>query len=313
MKKYIVLLVMLLTANSAFSQAKRPTIMVVPSIAWCNQNGYIITVDNQGTIQKIPDYERAFQENPDLILVISKINGMMAERGFPIVDLQSTISSSQSQDALDNLWVSKSGNGMVETAYDKALTAKADIRIEILWTINQMGPKRSVTFVMKGMDSYSNKEVASALGTGAQSFSVELPILLEEAILNYMDNFNAGLQRHFDDLFANGREIKVTIRKTPVWDEDLETEYNGMELGEIIEEWMAANTVKGRFSTLTATENKMEFIQVRIPLYDEKGKAVDARAYMRKLSNYLKNPPFSIVNKVMARGLGEVYIILGEK
>lgn len=314
MKKYFVMLAMLFAANSAFSQAKKPTIMVVPNDNWCYLNGYMVSYDNQGSTKNVPDYERAFQENSDLVMVVNKISGMMAERGFPLVDMQATMDAIQTRSAINSAIESKSGSGVNESAYDKLMnTARADIKIEISWTINQIGPKRSVSFTLAGKDAYTGKTIVSLSGTGAQSFSVELPILLEEAVLNYIDNFNAGLQKHFDDLFANGREIMVYIEKFSSWDEDLESEYNGMELGEIIEEWMASNTVKGRFNTAFASEERMKFTQVRIPLYDEKGKALDARSYMRKLSNYLKNTPFSIPNKLTTQGLGEITIFLGEK
>ena len=74
----------ILTVSLSYAQAKKPTIMVVPSDVWCNKNGYMLEFNNQGTIVKIPDYKRAFQENADLLTVISKINGLMAERGFPL-------------------------------------------------------------------------------------------------------------------------------------------------------------------------------------------------------------------------------------
>ena len=61
-------------AISAFSQAKKPTIMVVPSDLWCFKNGYMMEFDNQGTRVKIPDYKRALQEDAELLQVISKIN-----------------------------------------------------------------------------------------------------------------------------------------------------------------------------------------------------------------------------------------------
>ena len=70
MKKILSALFLLaLGTGIAFSQAKKPTLMVVPSDAWCNTNGYMMEFDNQGTTVKIPNYKKAFQENPDLLLV----------------------------------------------------------------------------------------------------------------------------------------------------------------------------------------------------------------------------------------------------
>ena len=85
------------------------------------------------------------------------------------------------------------------------------------------------------------------------------------------------------------------------------------ELGVIIEDWLADNTVKGRFSTTDMTESMALFEQVRIDMYNAKGRAQDARRFGRGLSKMLKNEPYLIVNKVMTKGLGEVTIVLGGK
>ena len=55
--------VLLMCSALAFGQAKKPTLMVVPSDNWCITNGYSIQFDNQGTVETIPDYKRAFQES----------------------------------------------------------------------------------------------------------------------------------------------------------------------------------------------------------------------------------------------------------
>lgn len=304
----------LLLATTGFGQAKKPTIMVVPSDVWCSKNGYMMEFDNQGTKVKIPDYKKAFQENSDLLLVISKINGLMADRGFPLKNMESAIKTLESESAENSMLSSKSGAGVTESPVDKLKkVAKSDIIMQLTWTINTTGPKKSVTFNLQGLDAYTDKQVATATGTGAPSFSAELPVLLEEAVLAHLDNFNASLQAHFDDMFANGREIIVRIKKFDSWDGDLEKDYGGKELKDVIEDWMKTNTVKGRFSTTDATENMMLFEQVRIPLFDANGNATDARGFVKGLSKYLNAPPYSITNKLMMKGLGQAVIVLGEK
>lgn len=300
--------------TTAFSQAKKPTIMVVPSDAWCIKNGYVLEFDNQGTKVKIPDYKKAYQENTDLLLIISKINGLMADRGFPLKNMESAIKTLESESAENAVLSSKSGAGIVESPIDKLKkTAKADIIMQLTWTLNTTGPKKSVTFNLQGLDAYTDKQVANAAGTGAASFSVELPVLLEEAVLAHIDNFNASLQTHFDDMFANGREIIVRIKKFDSWTGDLEQDFGGKELSTAIEEWMTANTVKERFSTTDATESMMLFEQVRIPLFDANGKATDARGFLKGLQSFLKAAPYNINNKLMMKGLGQAVIVLGEK
>ena len=315
MRKSLNLFILVFFMTSfAFSQAKKPTIMVVPSDVWCSKNGYMMEFDNQGIKTKIPDYKRAFQENSDLLVAISKIGGLMADRGFPLKDMAQALKTLESESAENAMLSSKSGAGVQESPIDRLKkAAKADIIMQLTWTLNNQGPKKSVTFVLQGLDAYTDKQIANAQGTGASSFSVELPVLLEEAVLAHIDNFNSSLQTHFDDMFANGREIIVRIKKFDSWSGDLEQEYGDKELSTVIEEWMTANTVKGRFNTTDATENMMLFEQVRIPLYDASGKATDARGFLKGLQNFLKAAPYSIPNKLMMKGLGQAVIVLGEK
>lgn len=316
MKKTLILLSLIVTTVTfSFGQAKKPTIMIVPSDNWCVQNGYTMEFDDEGTKVTIPDYKTAFQQNSDVKLVVSAINGMMAERGFPLKDLESTMKSLEEDAAEDAMRTSKSGAEVAESPIDMLMKkAKADIIMELTWTVNTTGPKKSITFILRGLDAYTNKQVASAQGTGAPSFSAELPTLLQEAVTAHIDNFNSQLQAHFDDMFENGREIIVRVKVWDDWDGDLESEdYGDDELGMIIEDWMANNTLKGRFNTTDMTETMALFEQVRIPMYDDKGRAMDARGFAKGLYKFLKDEPRNIPCKLVQKGLGRATIYLGGK
>lgn len=316
MKRLVLLMASLFVCATLFAQAKKPTIMVVPSDNWCVQNGYVQKFDNMGTEMILPDYRAALQQSSDLLLAISKINEMMAEREFPLKNLESSLKTLMNQEAEDAMLTNKEGGGVAESPIDKLKkVAKADIWMQLTYTVNQVGPKRSLTFNLQGLDAYTNKQIAGASGTGDPSFAPEIAILIEEAILSHIDNFNAQLQTHFDDIFANGREIVVRIK---TWDDagfDLEEEFDGDELGMIIEDWMSDNTVHGRFNTTDATENMMLFEQVRIPLeMEEDGKVrqVDARRWMNGLRKYLKSE-YDIESKLMMQGLGQAQLVIGAK
>lgn len=318
--KRLVLLLLITIPHILLSQAKKPTLMVVPSDNWCITHGYTLEFDNQGIKEVIPDYKRAFQESSDLLLVVSKLNGLMSDRGFPLKNMESEIKSISQTSALDAMRTSKTGSGEVaESPVDQLLNqAKADIIMQITWSVNKVGPNTSITFNLQGIDAYSNKQIATAAGTGAPSFAVELPVLLEEAVVSYMDPFADRLQTHFEDLFLNGREVVITIKRWDNWDKDLESYYgpDDEELGLLIEDWMADHAVNGRFSTKDATENMIVFEQVRIPLYYERNgrqRAMDTRRFASELSKFLRDVPFNIENKITTRGLGEATIYLGSK
>lgn len=314
MKKIILVLTLFLSISAINAQAKKPTIMVVPSDVWCNQRGYMLEYNNQGSIVKVPDYKTALQENSNLLIAISKINELMAARGFPLKNLESALKSLESESAEDAMLSSKtSGASVAESPIDKLKkTAKADIIMQITWNVNTMGPKHSVTFNLQGLDAYTDKQIAGASGTGSELIGSNLPVMLETAVLSHMDNFNTQLMNHFDDMFANGREIILRLKKWDSFKGDFETEYGGDELGNQIDNWVKNNTVKGRYSATDETENMMLFEQVRIPLYDSTGKAIDAKGWAKGLQKYLKDT-YKIDSKLMTKGLGQASIIVGEK
>ena len=316
MKRSIFFAICMVACMSAFSQAKKPTLMVVPSDVWCNQNGYVQIFNNQGLEQVIPDYQQALQNDMDLKLAIAKINDLMAERGFPLKDLEAQVKMIQQQNAEANLITSKNGNELAESPIDRLLrVAKADIIIELTWNVTEQGPKRTLTYIMEGKDAYTGKSIGGANGTSQPSFTADVPVLLEEAVVANIDNFNNRLQAHFDDLFAAGREVTLDIR---VFDNneagiDLESEFGDEELGEIIDNWLFENTVEGRYSKLASSENYASYEQVRIPLLNVRGQALDTEAWARQLRKVLTKEPYNIPVKVLNRGLGKCILVLGEK
>lgn len=315
MKKLFLSALLIFVSVLCFSQAKKPEIMVMPSDVWCNEKGYMITSDNQGVKEQVPDYKKAVKTDKELTNVISKLGALMADRGFPLKDLSATISGIEQREAEERLVMSKSGSTIAESLLDKIRrVAKADIILSVDWTVNQLGPKKSITYNLQALDAYTNKQIAAVQGTGSPSMTAETVLLLEEAIVANMDEFASRLQVYFDDLFTNGREVSVRIR---VFDNgsgiDLESEFDGSELSEIIDDWMYENTVEHRYSKLDGTENYIDFSQVRIPLYRENGRAMDTEYFVRSLSKYLRQAPYNLQSKVLTRGLGEAVLIIGEK
>lgn len=311
-----ILLVVLAVAAMAQTPVKKPTIMVFPSDAWCIQNGYYSDVENMDQITRVPNYKTALQENIGLKLAIAKLEELMANRQFPLEDLEQTIKNIELRRAEDNLTVSKNGNDLAESPLDElARTAKSDIIMELTWEVKDMGPKHSITYILSGKDAYTGKTIASVSGAGKPSMTADVDVLLEEAIVEKFDPFTDQLMAHFEELQTIGREIVLDI-KVFAGNEagiDLESEFGDDELTDIIQRWMFQNTVSGRFSTAYASENVINFNQVRIPLYDEYGIPMDAQGFAKQLQKKLKKEPYRIPSKVMMKGLGRAVIVLGEK
>ncbi len=304
---------LLFTSLLGYGQAKKPKIMVIPADAWCIRNGYVQNFNNMGSIEKIPNYKAALQNNSDIRAIISSMADFMQKEDYQIESLEHALKNVESDAAFDMVSTSKSGSVMAESPKDKLLLqAKPDIILDLDFEEIKFGPKIAVKFNLQAIDAYTGKIISGNTGQGTPSSAADKTNQLQEVVLSFKDNFLSGLMNHFNSLFKDGREIVVEVTR---WDNcsiDFEEEYDDTELGELIEDWMHDNTVNHRFSTQMATENRMRFDQVRIPLYNEKGRALDAKRWAGGLAKFIKDTTGQEC-KVQGRGLGLVRITMGEK
>lgn len=316
MRKIKILLTVLLVggAFTAYSQAKKPTLMILPSDNWCAQRYFMTTYDNQGIKVQTPNYQQAFVEDTELAPVISKIGGMLTKLGYSLKDAEQETKNVYNRMAEDAVTTSKSsGANLAESPLDIIKRrAKMDIIIQLYWKINREAGGKSVTFTLEAFDAYTSKRIATATGTGESSSAI-VPVLLENAVKSHIKEFDKQMDKYYQDMKRNGREIVFTVKCWESWDKDLEAEYDGDELTDCIQKWMRKNTVNSNFNLSDATENFLQFEQVRIPMFDADGDAMDARSFATELRKWLNKSPYNITSKVMTRGLGEAILVLGEK
>lgn len=312
MKKFwSILFIGFLMPVIAMSQAKKPTIMVIPSDIWCNQNGCMIDFDNQGAIEKVPDYKSALL-NVELDQVITAMGGCMQDRDFPLKSLAQTMKNMQEDAALTQHAQLADGGTIAKTPFDKLMeSARADIIINVDWIIKKVGPKKQVIFSLKGLDAYTGFQVASAqLTTPAVMGEIAVATMLVDCVNANIDEFNDRLMGYFENLFERGREVVVECLRSGDTDFDFNTVMGDDELSYIVEDAFAKLTVNGVFSLDVQTPNKMTFNQVRIPMMSDTGRALDTRGWARGLLRELRaNPALANIKmSVQPKGLGKVFI-----
>lgn len=299
----------------AYAQlAKKPTIMILPSDNWCSQRFFMDSYFNQGTKVDVPNYQLAFMEDIELCQVISKVGGILTDLGYSLKDAEQAIKSLNIKSAENDVTESKSsGAYLQETSLDMLKRRlKSDILIQIWWNLNKKSEGHYISFTLEAFDTYTNKRIATSSGTTKVSKGI-IPRLLEQVIKKNIRTFVKQMDTWYEDQQANGREISMTVRCWDNWENDLETIYNNTELLESIQEWLYKNTVHHAFNLTDGTETFAQFEQVRIPLFDKGGKAIDARSFVTGLQKFLQDSPYNITSKIILRGLGECIIILGEK
>lgn len=164
MKKIFVLFSMLIATIATMAQstivntnspkAMKPIIMVVPEKAWCVNNGFV-RKDNPQT----PDYEKALL-NDDVLNVITKMGGIMQERGYPLKNLQSALDELKNEEAMDVALTSKADGEVMEDDLDRLTrVAQADILVNIAFTRTSYGPRNMVEFRVTSIDAATTKQI----------------------------------------------------------------------------------------------------------------------------------------------------------
>lgn len=262
MKKILFTIILIFSILSSYAQpAKKPKVMVVPSNSLMYQMGLLSEGDDMGEEVSVPNYRKAFL-NIELKAVISKFGEMMKERGFETVLLEHELNRVQG----------------------KGLSVNYDIRIDLNYKVTETGPRKSLYAEFSGVDA-SGKQIAAASGESAPAIGTSTISLLQEAVLDKIDQFNNQLMDSFNNMLENGRETRVLIKSEVIsLDDDI---FEGKSLVDVIEDWLSENCVKSAFSTDSVAPEVVEISQAMMPLFNDKGRAVDARNFYKNLEKTL--------------------------
>lgn len=323
MKRTVIALLALLCFQvAAWSQAAKPTVMVYPSDQYCKEKGYVTKIMRDGMVQEVPDIKRVITDDADMRAAIRAIGSFMSDNGFPLTDLEMELNAANDDDMLFSAAQGKNGGSAMEESPMELILrqAKPDIFLTVEMHSVRVGPRTKINFALDAFDSATHKRIDGVQNAEGSEGS-NVASLIIEGVLAVKDKFLGSLQAHFDDMFANGREVTVQLRRMDSWDDDFETEfeYNGdeYELCDIIRTWMNKNTVQKRYTVKTKTANKLEYTQVRIPMYttdaDGDQMAMTAEDFGKQLAKFIRKQTGLKQVGVIPRGLGNVILFVGEK
>ncbi|MDR1602439.1 MAG: DUF6175 family protein [Tannerella sp.] len=310
----IILSLLSMTVYSQEPKAKSPSIVVLPDEGWCEEQNYFSTVDNQGKTVKVYDYETALRDR-NMQTVILKIQELLKEHDCPNVDdAMSIVSKIDVQDAEDAAIMSDEGIELAQGSFEKIRNRLApDVIVRVRYYVTANGPEKYTTFNLQAVDAYTNEPVAVVAGTSGRTMSAVLPLMLETAVLDKIPNFTFSLNKFYAEMEELGRKIRFRIEtvRNGALEDGLETEFDGQYLNEIIENWVEENTVDGNYNMPASTKNRMTFDDVRIPLFNERGRAINAENWGRGLNELLRKT-YGLKTSMYPLGLGEFQLIVGK-
>lgn len=301
----------------------KPVIMVVPADVYCTEMDFVQKwKDETGKVQTIPDYNIFGKEDSrDLRLVISSLNDIFASRGFETISLEFLLKS-MAHETDENAFIGDDYglSGIVkESPIDRInRTANVDFIVDLDFSLYEIEDYRYVAFNMRAVDPCSNAvEIAHAYGDGHPSRVSTVNTLLEEAVINYVDDFCDEIQRHYKKMETDGHRITVKIKKTDKSDYDFQHSKFFLDgkmekLCDIIYYWLQDNTVDNN-PTRNITPNVLTFNQVMIPMItvNKKGavRRLDSNEFVTQLQEFLLDN-YMVESTIYMRGPGEAWLII---
>ncbi|MGN0032232.1 MAG: DUF6175 family protein [Candidatus Limimorpha sp.] len=301
----------------------KPVIMVVPSDVYCTEMDFVQTwTDGTGKRQTISDYNIFNKEDSrDLRLVTSSLNEIFASRGFETISLEFLMRSLM-MERDENALV---GNdfGLVGTLKESPLDriirlANVDFIVDLDFSLYEIDEYRYVAFNMRAVDPCSNAvEIAHAYGDGVPSRTSTINTLLEEAVINYVDDFCDKIQSHYKKMETDGHRVTVKIKRTDKSKYDFQKskfnfEGKNIKLCDIIYYWLQDNTVDNN-PTRIITPEVLTFNQVMIPMVTKNRhdavRRLDSNEFVTQLQEFLLDN-YNIDSTIYFRGPGEAWLIL---
>ncbi|MDR1455746.1 MAG: DUF6175 family protein [Tannerella sp.] len=293
-------------------KAKSPSIVIIPDEGWLEDHNYFTAEDNQGKTVKTYDFVSGLRDR-DMQSVIQKLQELLVANKCPNVDdAMSTLSKIDIQNAEDEALMSDEGIELSRGSFENIRNRlRPDVTVRVRYYITANGPEKYTTFNLQATDAYTNEPIAAAGGPSKVTTSHVLPLMLETAVLDKLPNFADALNAYYVETEELGRKIRFRIEtaRNGALEDGLETEIGGDYLYDIIENWVRANTVDGNFNVPTSTRNQMAFDDVRIPLFNNRGQAIDAGNWGRGLNELLRKA-CGLKTVMTPLGLGEFLLII---
>lgn len=296
----------------AIEGVTKPTLIIFPSEKWCHKNN-CMTDD-------APDYKKALMDD-NMVDMIAEFEKFMAAQGYKMPNLKQAVDKYYKRKALEKA-DAMDGHSIEKSARDKiAAAVSSDMRIEFDYEIRTANGKQFVHFTIGVYDCYTSKTVYSNPADGTPVYgNAQMTNQLKEAILNIKDEFLGAIQKEFNTMATEGREIIIHCVKDANCEITYNKKFDGTTLTSYIRDYLDSEIMpNSSYSTTNATGSNLEFEQVHIPLFKETvnkrtGKVTRSAQYAVDFGQGLAEYITEISGQpcaVVLEGAGEVTLYLG--
>lgn len=228
------------------------------------------------------DIREAIEQDPNIRLVMSKIREAFDKRGFTTIDFETRLKAQSANNAL-------SDNARINRSSMIIQNSGADIYVEAEYVFTTSVSGNSVKVLMKACDVSTGGALASKDAFSGIFYTEDIGRLAGAAVEKVADDFLSVVQTKFDDIVSNGRSIIVDIKVDEASSHTLHQEFNGAELADMIEDWVADHAYKNNYHSQGSTELELIFDDIHIPLKDANGRNYTINQFDREIRQLFRS------------------------
>lgn len=289
----------------------KPRMMVIPSVGFMNDKGVCQDVEMEGRKELDCDLNRLLATDKEFSAVVTNVAVAFADRGFPMVDLESSIKNATEQRIADI----KNKKGILTPMQDQIINAgRPDIKLELKAELSRVMGQQKLTLIINSVDVFTGKNVAPATFTSQPMAGVTTADLAKEVVVAMMPQLESRIMNHFRDMAANGRGVQVrfVVLETAGLEDGLNTDVEPagelMALADYLSDLVRKRALNGKVEQGAADESQILFPEVRIPFAES-----PARFRTELRAQFAKDLPNLQLKISNARGPGDLFFLIDKK
>lgn len=296
----------------------KPTVLVVPSDTWMERNNFMTRVNNQGTVDKIYDYENAIITESiknALNVVKEKLGGPSGS--FQVQDMAQRLGDFKLEVAKNNARSLEKRESNLDIF---ARTMGAELWVKVDFQSNKLKGGLETQFLMmiSGTDPYTGNEVLPGKQIDKVTVGDNMFQLTKNAMGGAVDDFRPKLFEYFKKVTAEGQQgrLNVEILKNIEIDFNSEFSYKGKdyELDRIVDALLKKHALSSATEGTQTSMVRRYSINIPLKYEDEltgKKEKNDFENFARQFKDELKKLGLKSVHE--KNGLGKVDVIITEQ
>lgn len=253
-KIIIIVLLIIVTISTAFSQETTPVV----SVQTVQPKIMVIPYTKEGE-----DIRTILESDVNKRIVLTKIKEAFDSRGFTTVDFTAKLKSAND----NNIFAS--GN-QTDLKSQIIQMSGADVYVEAEDNVLLTPSGNSVKIIVTAYEISTGNSLANKVGESNKFYTDDIGKLASKAIESCATDFLNVIQEKFTDIVNNGRSIIINFgfdaNSTYSMSSNVGTQE--LQLSDELELWMEEHAYKNNYHIQGTTDKQMIFDDVRIPLKD---------------------------------------------